>query len=124
MISRGFIDLLFILLCSTIVMLSESVRLGVFEAAPARVGGGGVAAIDADTVVVVTVGAEELRVADGLVTPEQVAERLGAGRTAVLVPASAQVTHHRVMAAWSALRLAGAAVQLGVEPGPATGRVR
>ncbi|MAE68019.1 MAG: hypothetical protein CMJ18_27525 [Phycisphaeraceae bacterium] len=115
--STSFVDLLFILLCGTIVLLSRSIRLDGLQAAPARVGGGGVSAIMADRVRLVGVAGR------GLHLGEDVYGNVGAlvaalepDEVIVLVPVDARVSHHRVMAVWSDLAGHGRMPHLGVQP--------
>ena len=53
--SKSFIDLLFILLCGTIVLLSQSLQIGTIKIAPTKVGSGGISPINADEFAVLAV---------------------------------------------------------------------
>lgn len=140
MASRGFIDLLFILLLSTFALLSESLRVSNIETAPADVGTGGAELRDPGRARVVTVGPEDVTL-DGVSVP-------GHGRTAasaelaasavadllapldgrasgnagggdpyiLLIPATHRLPHQQVMHIWAALRRLGLEVRLGVQP--------
>lgn len=117
MISRSFVDLLFILLCAALVMLANSSQLRVADATPAKVAGGGrldLAGRDL-RVIVVDDGAITL---DGdhwdAETPPP--GRLAATDRVVVVPADDAVSHHRVLRVWSRLRALGLEVDLGVLP--------
>ena len=118
MLQKGFIDMLFILLCATIVLLSESIRIGTVEAKPAEVGGGAVSEISMNQVRLVIVQAE------GLIFEEkpyaQFTELVKANRwlgdeCAVLVPEAEDVTHHRMMKVWSDFQEAGYQVKFGAK---------
>ena len=121
--SRSFIDLLFILLCGTIVMLSESLQVGALEAAPARVGAGGVTMIEADAVTLVTVEGDTLRMADPAGSGRTVSgdaatihALLDDPRCVLLAAAREEVSHAAVMRAWSRFRDLGRAVRLAATP--------
>ena len=58
---KSFIDVLFIILLATLVMLSQTVDLGAVDTAVARIGPGGISRVRADQVQVVVVGADELQ---------------------------------------------------------------
>lgn len=124
--STNFIDLLFILLCGTIVMLSQSIQLGGVEGVPAKVGGGSVSEIQADQVRVVGVADDFLAYEDGkFPDANQVLQAMDADAVVVLIPSDALVSHHRVMAVWSQFSAAGKRVQIGVQsdhkkPSPAS----
>jgi len=117
MISRSFVDLLFILLCAAIVMLANSSPLRVAEADPARAAGGGTLDLAGRELRLLVVGETELwigeeRVAEG----EAIATRFAASDRVVIVPSAAWVTHHRVIEVWSQLQAAGVEADLGVVP--------
>ncbi len=57
MINKGFVDLLFILLCGAIVMLAQSVRLGSIPSQPADAGAGA-SRVDGEETVVMVVGSD------------------------------------------------------------------
>ncbi|MEM6259653.1 MAG: hypothetical protein AAGI37_15345 [Planctomycetota bacterium] len=114
---RGFIDVLFILLCGAIVLLSQSLPLGELDAAPTRVGGGGVSAISADAAVIVVVDDDRVWLEDGTPTDERLLpSQLAADAFPLLVPAAEGVSHHRVLAVWDTLRHAGVTAGFGVVP--------
>ncbi len=118
---KSFIDLLFILLLSTFVLLSESVRMETVDANPAEVSGGGSAVDDPKEAVQVAVLPEgRLAVAGEEVADEEAAGRVPADSWVLLVPGPAGLGHQRVMEAWSTLRDAGLDVRLGVKPGSAS----
>ncbi|MBM4361316.1 MAG: hypothetical protein FJ104_01455 [Deltaproteobacteria bacterium] len=119
MISRSFVDLLFILLCAALVMLANSSQLRVAEATPAKVAGGGrldLAGRELRVLVVgpVQVGLDDERW-DGDAPPVGV---LAADDRVVVVPADEEVSHHRVLRVWFELREQGLEVDLGVLPSP------
>jgi len=116
-ISKSFVDLLFILLCSTIVMLSDTVRVKQVDLAPAEVGGGAISATRAEDVVVVAVSADGVT-HDGRSIPDAaLPDSLPVGASALLSPSDENVTHFRVMRVWSSLRSAGVDAHLGVVDG-------
>lgn len=116
--NRSFVDLLFILLCGTIVLLSQSLQIGAVDAAPAKVGGGGISEVRADEVVLVVVGKDRITVRGPqgasieLADHEQLPGHVEPGRCVLLVPGDEQVSHHRVMQVWSVCRDAGMTVKL------------
>ena len=116
---KSFIDLLFILLLSTIVLLMQSVHVGSLDVSPAEVGVGGVSRVKASEVRVVVITEEGLKL-DDRVWPdaEQLAEQVAPGDTALLIGGSPDGQHHRVMRVWSRLQESGVRVKLGVKPEP------
>jgi hypothetical protein len=120
--SRSFIDLLFILLCSTIVLLSQSLQVGAVNAAPARVGGGGVSEVRADEVQLVVIDDASLLLVDeqaqqhAYTDPNAMLSAVQPDRCVLLAAAHASVSHHRVMAVWSHCRDAGIPVKLAAMP--------
>ena len=115
--SRSFVDLLFILLCSTIVLLSQSIQLGSVETKPAEVGSGAIASINADDVRLVVVDENEL-VFEGqrFANVQLLAESLLSGDTIILTVSAEAISHHRVMRVWSDVRDHGFTVKLGAKP--------
>ncbi|WP_432798542.1 hypothetical protein [Poriferisphaera sp. WC338] len=116
MLQRGFIDLLFILLCAAIVLLSESIRVGTVEAKPAEVGGGAVSPITVDQVRLVVVQEDKYVFEDKpYETPRQLMQGWQGNECIVLVTGNEQVTHHRMMRVWSDFRDTGVAVKFGAK---------
>lgn len=114
---RGFLDLLFILLCSAMVMLSQSLPLGSIDAAPARLGSGGVSPIHADQVRPLIVSEHAIDLKDQPVDRlDDLADLLSEDDVLVIMPRHATVSHHRVMAVWHELRQMSLPVKLGVAP--------
>ncbi|MHC5002774.1 MAG: hypothetical protein ACYTJ0_06590 [Planctomycetota bacterium] len=114
---KSLIDVLFILLLGTIVLLAHSVHIGAVDAEPLRLGGGAVApvrAADVELVVVDETGLDH----DGrrFALPDELAGSLRPDATVLLIVADEQVSHHQVMAVWSALSARGLDVGLGAEP--------
>ncbi len=115
---KSFVDLLFILLCGTIVMLSRSVEVGAVEINPAKVGAGGVSEVQADDVAVVSVSQKGISISDesgGVLEFENAisaAESLGRDKCILLSAAGDGVTHHRMMRVWSDFVKAGFNVKL------------
>ncbi len=117
MISKSFIDLLFILLCATIVLLSESVRIGMIDTAPVEMGGGGVSRISIEDVHVVVVDEKTLTMdSKSYESPDKLILQVPREHCFVLVPATAELKHHRIMKVWDALSTSGFDVKLGARP--------
>ena len=115
--ATNLIDLLFILLCGTIVMLSQSIQLKGVEATPAQVGGGAVSDIHADDVKIVAVSLKTLAMEHQTFNSvPELSAKLTPKDVVVLVPGDEKVSHHRMMQLWSALQEKGHRVQLGVRP--------
>ena len=113
---KSFVDVLFILLLGTIVMLTESVQLGTIDAALARRGGDGISSVRADEVKVVVVADDDLE-HDGRRYPNGAAllSTLGPEGTVLLLPSGEALPHRRMIEIWLQLRDAGLDVRLGVE---------
>jgi hypothetical protein len=115
---KSFVDLLFILLCSTIVMLSRSVEVGAVEMQPAKVGSGNVSAISADDIRVIAVSLESIECvnddgsSDVLDSIDQVKERFSKDKCILLSASQGSVTHQRMMQVWSRLVGDGYVVKL------------
>ena len=119
-ISKSFVDVLFILLCGTIVLLTESVQVGSVDTAPAEVGAGGVSEIRADQVRPVVVTEKAITVDEQpYARPGEAAKNLGPREAALLVPGDRELSHHRMMAVWSAFQERGVRVRLAAEPSEA-----
>jgi len=124
---KSFVDLLFILLCGTIVMLSRSVEVGAVQIDPAKVGSGGVSQVKADDVIVVSVNehgvsmpsknGEEIK----FESIDNAATQVPSDKCVLLSAATDQVTHHRIMHAWSGLVKAGKQVKLAATETPNDG---
>ena len=118
MISRGFVDLLFILLCSTIVLLAQSIPLRGLLAEPAEAGAGGTRPLDGDELTLVSVSETTLTTVDA--TGVRLDELNLPVSTLLIVPATEDITHHRIIDVWREARAAGYRVELGVQPGGGT----
>jgi biopolymer transport protein ExbD len=117
MIYKSFVDVLFILLLGTIVMLTESVHIGAVDVELLRLGSGGVSPVRVDEVELVVVSDEALHHGDrSWSEPGELARQLPAWSPVLLVVADRDVPHHRVMSVWSALSAEGLDVSLGAEP--------
>ena len=110
--------MLFIILCATIVLLSESIRIGTVDAKPAKVGGGAVTEISVNQVRIVIVRP------DDLIFDEQTYQNTNeiakanqwiGDECAVLIPSIEDVTHHRMMDVWSGFLEAGYQVKFGAK---------
>ena len=124
---KSFVDLLFILLCSTIVMLSRSIEVGAVEINPAKVGSGSVSEVRADDVRVVSVNKLTVTLSDDsdrVIEFEDVtkaAAAAGPDKCILLSAATEEVTHHRIMQVWSDLIKAGKKVKLAAVGPPLVG---
>ena len=114
---RSFVDVLFILLLGTLVMLTQSVQLGAVDTALAKLGADDISPVRADEVQVVAVGAETLLInGETLPSIDALLERLRSDDAVLLVTAEADVRHHRVLDVWSGLRKHISDVKLGAKP--------
>lgn len=116
MITRGFVDLLFILLCSTIVLLAQSIRLNGLAAEPARVGSGGSRILNDERLVLVSVHESFLLTENGSFANVDALHDQRFQGTLILVPADKSISHHRIMDVWREAEIRGLNVELGVEP--------
>lgn len=114
---KSFVDVLFILLLGTMVMLAQSVRLGAIDTTVARLGDEGISPVRADQVQVVVVGDDEL-VHDGQrwASAGELAARLRPEQPVLLITADRDVRHHRVLEVWFAFRQRQLDVKLGAVP--------
>lgn len=119
---KSFVDLLFILLCGTIVSLSQSLQLGALETAPAKVGSGGISEVRADQVDVLVVNESDYQLVLGsgtepieVVSLDQLDSYLQNTRCLVIVAGTDVISHQRVMDCWDHGRTLGIKVQLGVD---------
>jgi hypothetical protein len=115
MMTRGFVDLLFILLCGALIMLSQSVRIHSLPADPADAG-------HSESTPISKREQRVLVVADDWIGCEgnrfETSPELLRGCTEeialVLVPSDDAVSHHRIIRVWNELDLAGRHASLGV----------
>lgn len=114
---RSFIDVLFILLLCTMVMLTQSIRLGAIDTVIARPGAEGISPVRADEVQIIVIGPDELQF-EGRSWPhvESMAHLIRPHHPVLLVTADKAVRHHRVMSVWMSLSSLDLDVKLGVEP--------
>lgn len=114
---KSFIDVLFIILLATLVMLTQSVQLGAVDAALTTLGAGGVSPVSADEVQVILIGPDGMEL-DGATwqTADELAAALRPADPVLLVTADADVSHQRVMGVWSDLRERRFDVKLGARP--------
>ncbi len=114
---KSFIDILFIILLATLVMLTQSVQLGAVDTELTTLGAAGISPVNAADVQIVIVGQEQVQL-DG--TPWQTCDELGnqirPHDPVLLLTADAEVSYHRVMRVWSALRELELDVKLGARP--------
>ena len=114
---KSFVDVLFILLLGTMVMLTQSVQLGSVDTMLAELGAGGISPVRADEVQVVVVSETDLRIDDRPFDEVDAAAVAIRPRDPVLlVTADGDVRHHRVLEVWSKLRDQGLDVKLGARP--------
>lgn len=114
---RSFIDVLFILLLCTMVMLTQSIRLGAIDTVIARPGAEGISPVRADEVQIIVIGPDELQF-EGRSFPhvESMAHRIRPHHPVLLVTTDKAVRHHRVMSVWMSLSSLDLDVKLGVQP--------
>lgn len=125
MISRSFVDLLFILLCAAIVMLANSSPLRIADADPAKAAGGGSLDLAGRDLRLLVVGESDLWLDEALLPQgSALASAFSSADRVVIVPRSAAVTHHRVIEVWSELQAVGIAADLGVMPRDSRGKER
>lgn len=116
MMARSFVDLVFIILCAVIVLLTESVQLQGLDAAPAGVGDEAAHEVALDEMEVIVVADDWYGCAGERALSVDGALRLAPRDAAILVvPESSAVSHHRVIGAWWDIRSRGRVVELGVE---------
>ncbi len=115
--SKSFIDVLFILLLGTLVMLTQAVQLGAVDTEVAKLGAGGISPLRADEIQVIVVREDDLWL-DGRpsVQVHEVIARIRPQDPVLLITGDRTVSHHRVMAIWSALRERQLDVKLGAQP--------
>ena len=119
---KSFVDLLFILLCGTIVMLSQSLQVGSMDIAPATMGSGSLSEVRADDVVLVAVydGKCEIVAEDGRKQQfsdiRQLQATIPQGKCLLLSAANENVSHHRIMSIFSSCVDVGYAVKLAAVP--------
>jgi len=115
---KSFVDVLFILLLGTIVMLTQVVSIGAVEAELLELGGGGVTPVRGDDIKLVIVDDDVLRHGEGTWTDAaELTGTLPPDAVVLVVAAHGDVRYHRVMEAWSELAESGLDVRLGAEPG-------
>ncbi len=114
---KSFIDVLFIILLATLVMLTKSVQLGAVDTALTTLGAGGISPVNAGDVQIVIVGPEQVQL-DGTTwqTCDELGNQIRPHDPVLLVTADAEVSHHRVMRVWSDLRELELDVMLGARP--------
>jgi biopolymer transport protein ExbD len=119
MLSRSFVDVLFILLLGTMVMLSRSVQVGAVDTELLRLGHGAVSPVRSEDIRLLVVGETSLQLEDHDVTGvDELVPWIRPEDAVLLVARGADVPHQRVMAVWSELRAADLNVALGAEPEP------
>lgn len=119
---KSFVDLLFILLCSTIVMLSQSIQISSMDIAPAKIGSGGLSEVNADDVVLLAIYEDkcEIVTTDGKIQQfsdiQQLRSSIPEGKCLLLSATDENVSHHRIMSVFSQCVDIGYAVKLAAVP--------
>lgn len=104
---KSFVDLLFILLCGTIVMLSQSIQISSMDIAPAKMGAGSLSEVSADDVVLLAVYESkcEIVAADGQTQQfsdiRQLQSTIPQTKCLLLSAADGNISHHRIMSVFS-----------------------
>ncbi len=114
---KSFIDLLFILLLGTFVLLTESVQIGALDTVLTIPGANGISPLKADEVQLVVISANDVNF-DGRQWQdvEELAGLLRSDDPVLLLTTDQEVRHHRVMDVWMGLRARSLDVKLGVAP--------
>ena len=120
---KSFIDILFIILLATLVMLTQSVQLGAVDTALTTLGAGGISPVSADDVQIVIIGQDQVEL-DGTIwqTCDELGNAIRPNDPVLLLTADAEVSHQRVMRVWSELRERELDVKLGARPKPPAAR--
>ncbi len=120
---KSFIDILFIILLATLVMLTQSVQLGAVDTALTTLGADGISPISADDVQIVIIGQDQVEL-DGTTwkTCDELGKAIRPNDPVLLLTADAKVSHQRVMRVWSELRERELDVKLGARPKPPAAR--
>ncbi|MBI9016551.1 MAG: biopolymer transporter ExbD [Phycisphaerae bacterium] len=119
--TKSFIDILFILLCSTIVMLSQSFRLSAIDAAPVVSGSNGISEINADDVCIVVIKNDGLEITNSNSRPVSLGfnvdykKYIGNAQCVVLIAGDKEISHQKVMEVWSYFSDANIAAKLGAQ---------
>ena len=119
---KSFVDLLFILLCSTIVMLSQSIQVSSMDIAPAKMGSGNLSEVSADDVVILAVYESKCEIAteDGqtqqLSDIQQLQATIPQAKCLLLSAADENISHHRIMSVFSQCVDIGYVVKLAATP--------
>ncbi len=120
---KSIIDILFIILLATLVMLTQSVQLGAVDTAFTTLGAGGISPVSADDVQIVIIGQDQVEL-DGMTwqTCDELGNAIRPHDPVLLLTADAEVSHQRVMRVWSELRERELDVKLGARPKPPAAR--
>ena len=119
---KSFVDLLFILLCSTIVMLSQSIQVSSVDIAPAKMGSGSLSEVSANDVVLLAVyeGKCEIVTEDGQTQQfsdiRQLQSIIPQGKCLLLSAVDNNISHHRIMSVFSWCVDIGYTVKLAAIP--------
>lgn len=114
--SRSFVDLMFILLCAVISLVTQATNLRSLRIDPADAGTGGTRAVAGSSIEVVAVSDEALDFrGQRLTSADEVRAASDPDMLLLLVPEHERVSHHRVLALWRDLTRLGLRVELGVK---------
>ncbi len=119
---RSFVDLVFIILCAVILVLTQSIQLKGLKANPADADSTQSSAMASNRIQIVVI-AEQWIGMEGVkfIDFQAILSNLDPLVQVVVVPENSNVSHHRVMEAWSIFRRKGYAVELGVRPSKEVG---
>ena len=121
-VSKSFIDLLFILLCGTIALLSQSLYIGPVDTGLLKMGKDKVGVVrQTQNILPVIIKPEGLvHINETYGNAEDLAKTLTSNDCVLLISGDDKQTHHQVMGVWSQLKdLAktyGFTVKLGAQP--------
>lgn len=117
MISRSFVDLMFILLAAAIMLLTQSVQMRGMKCDPVHSKGGESRDITGSGIEVVVISNDWIGVrGKHYEDVQQVLAVIEKDLNIVLVPENDSISHHRVISLWLDLRAAGRHIELGIQP--------
>lgn len=117
MVSRSFVDLIFILLCAVVVLLTQSVRLHAMKVDPVKVGSGGSRSVAGSSIEIVAISDDMISVSGKQYKDIQsFLQAVDIDAHLLIVPENNKVSHHRVIKAWWEIQQHGRQVELGVSP--------
>ncbi len=117
MMYRSFVDLVFIILCAVILVLTQSIPLKGLKANPADADATQSGAFSALRIQVVVIAEKWVGVeGEKFIDIQAILKILDPMAQLVVVPENSNVSHHRVMEVWTVFRRSGREVELGVRP--------